>query len=45
MKIYPIAAVLLCMNVYAQKQNTLKDNQKHLQELYAKYDKNLKKGS
>lgn len=43
MKIYPIAAVLLCMNVYAQKQNTLKDNQKHLQELYAKYDKNLKK--
>jgi len=43
MKIYSIAAVLLCINVLAQKQNTLKDNQKHLQKLYAKYEKSLKK--
>ncbi|MBV8328068.1 T9SS type A sorting domain-containing protein [Chryseobacterium sp.] len=42
MKLYPIAAVLFCTQVFAQ-QNTLKDNQKHLQDLYAKYDKELKK--
>ena len=43
MKLYPIAVILLCMNVYGQKQNTLQDNQKQLQKLYAKYDKDLKK--
>ncbi|PKF74559.1 T9SS type A sorting domain-containing protein [Chryseobacterium sp. PMSZPI] len=43
MKIYSIAAILFCMNVYAQKQSTLQTNQKHLQELYAKYEKDLKK--
>jgi len=43
MKLYPVAAVLLCMNVYAQKQSILETNQKHLQELYAKYEKDLKK--
>jgi len=43
MKLYPIAAVLLFMSVHAQKQNTVEENQKHLQKLYAKYDKDLKK--
>lgn len=43
MKLYPIAAVLLFMGVHAQKQNTVEENQKHLQKLYAKYDKDLKR--
>lgn len=43
MKLYPIAAVLLFMSVHAQTQNTPQANQKHLQQLYAKYDKDLKK--
>ncbi len=43
MKLYPIAAVLLFMNVYGQKQNTLEASQKSLQQLYIKYDKDLKK--
>lgn len=40
-----IWGLLLCANVsmYAQKNNTLQANQKHLQELYAKYKKDLKK--
>ncbi|PKF74577.1 T9SS type A sorting domain-containing protein [Chryseobacterium sp. PMSZPI] len=43
MKLYPIAAVLFCMNMYAQQQSTIETNQKHLQELYVKYNKDLKK--
>ncbi|MDV7699426.1 T9SS type A sorting domain-containing protein [Chryseobacterium soli] len=44
MKRYTILGIMLCMagNLYAQ-DNTLKANQKHLQELYSKYDKGLKK--
>ncbi|SDJ54871.1 T9SS type A sorting domain-containing protein [Chryseobacterium jejuense] len=43
MKLYPIAAALLCMNMYAQQQNKPQANQKHLQELYLKYEKDIKK--
>ena len=41
LKIYPVAAVLLCTIINAQ-QNTHNNNQKHLQKLYAQYGKNLK---
>lgn len=45
MKQYYLLSLFLCVNVsmYAQKNNTLQENQKHLQELYAKYKKDLKK--
>lgn len=44
MKRYTILGIMLCMagNLQAQ-DNTLKTNQKHLQELYSKYNKDLKK--
>ncbi|WP_426476056.1 T9SS type A sorting domain-containing protein [Chryseobacterium sp. CBSDS_008] len=41
MKIYTIALALFCTYINAQ-QNTLKNNQKHLQKLYAQYGKDLK---
>ncbi|WP_415328967.1 T9SS type A sorting domain-containing protein [Chryseobacterium sp. MMS23-Vi53] len=45
MKRYSIFCVMLCVagNVYAQQNPTLQANQKRLQDLYAKYDKSLKK--
>ncbi|GEN72894.1 T9SS type A sorting domain-containing protein [Chryseobacterium lathyri] len=44
MKRYIIFGVMLCISggLYAQ-DNTLHANQKHLQELYSKYDKSVKK--
>lgn len=45
MKRYFIFGVMLCIagNMYAQEHTPLKANQKHLQDLYSKYDKGLKK--
>jgi len=44
MKKYSILSMILCVtgNIYAQNK-TLQTNQKHLQELYSEYSKNLKR--
>ncbi|WBX99014.1 T9SS type A sorting domain-containing protein [Chryseobacterium gambrini] len=44
MKRYTILGIMLCITVNAYAQDkTLQTNQKHLQELYFRYQKNLKK--